>query len=149
MNQPIYWKDTILGTTSILLIVVWVGVIGCGNKHQLLNSEESKTSLVGTWRETITFAFGGTYTTTIAFTADKNYKFFGEGGPVAREGMRTLGTYSVDQNVITVVVTDTIEAGVTPGQSYASYFTISQAGRLTLSGTTHRSMLPSGVYERY
>ena len=130
----------------LLISVLTIATIGCGEKP--LGPEEvqeAQEALAGSWYMTRKFFGSPPTTTVITVTEDGIY----------RHDHKNWGTYSVSQNVITVVATDSVTSNldafnIVLGKAYSATFTISKNRQeLTLlNPNSHGIMLPRDKWTR-
>jgi hypothetical protein len=143
-----------MGRALLLIFVLTIATIGCGNNSLVseedLVPEEARKALVGNWRG----EKQSPYQMILHFGEDGNYSGF---WPSAGSGLSVIpGTYSVSNNVITVVATDSLRTSdstsIVPGKVYSATFTISRPPHKLMlqnsaDGALQTPMLPSGTYD--
>ncbi len=128
------FNNKILGVTVLLLIIIGIAVIGCGNGNRILSPQEAADALVGSWQRRYTITFTS-YTVVMAFNKDGSYNSSWLDNNFSDVPVRKFGSYLVLGNTLRIVETGSEGVAGTPTRTYNLTFSISDDGRkLTLSG---------------
>ena len=142
-----------MGRALLLISVLTIATIGCGNNslgsEEALVPEEARMGLVGNWR-------GEKQSPYSVMVFYENGNYYANIAAAYRGGMNIWGTYSVSNNVITVVTDSLRTSGplstsIVPGKVYSATFTISNRQQLNFYnpvGAFQTPIVPSGAYYR-